>query len=68
MPGLRVVCMGEDIVLFFYRTKKEQALLKWGRFRVDFRRDFLMDTQNTNSLMSLDRLLLFGSVFVCACI
>lgn len=44
MPGRRDVCMGEDDILLFYGTEKEQALLKQGRFKTDFRRDFLMDT------------------------
>lgn len=44
MPGQRDVCLGGDTILLFCGTEKEQALLKQGRFRVDFRRDFLTDT------------------------
>lgn len=45
MPGRREVCMGENSILHFYRTEKTQALLGQERFRVDFKRDFLVDTQ-----------------------
>ena len=38
MPGRRDVCMGEDTVLLFYGTEKEQALLKQGRLRVEIGR------------------------------
>lgn len=59
--------MGENTVPYFHGTEKEQALLKQERFRVDFKGDFLGDTQYQSTYNPT--LLLFGSVslYVFAC-
>lgn len=65
MPGPKGICMGEGTILLFYGAEKEQALLlKQGRFRVDFRRDFLMGIEYS-STYELGQV---TSVWVCLCV